>query len=182
MLTPDTKSFLHVPRSHGRGWGLTVIYRRELNIIQQSTQNYHSLEYMCVILKNDSNLFHINLCYRLPPSNYNNMTHHSFLSEFYDMTDNQLYSVGQLIILGDYNYHLDSINNSLATQFKSLLESSDLSQHVVGHTHKHGHTLDLVITRSSEQFISEIRTYKLTVSDHYFVTTCLETSTRENIN
>ena len=38
-----------------------------------------------------------------------------------------------------------------------------MSRHIVGHT------LDLVITRSSEQFISEIRTYKLTASDHYFV-------------
>ena len=85
------------------------------------------------------------------------------------MIDNQLYSAGQLIILGDFNYHLDCINNSLATQFKSLLESSDFSQHVVGPTHIHGHTLDLVITCSSEQFISEIRTYKFTVSDHYFV-------------
>ena len=85
------------------------------------------------------------------------------------MIDNQVYSAGQLIILGDFNYHLECINNSLATQFKSLLESSDSSQHVVRPTHKHGHTLDLVITRSSGQFISQIRTDTLTVSDHYFV-------------
>ena len=91
-LTPETHSFLHVPRSHGRGGGLAVLYRRGLNIIQQSTHNYHSFEYMFVILKNDSNLFCIILCYRPPPSNYNNMTHHSFLSEFSDMIDNQLYS------------------------------------------------------------------------------------------
>ena len=48
------------------------------------------------------------------------MTHHSFLSEFSNMIDNQLYSAGQLIILGDFYYHLDCINNSLATQLKSL--------------------------------------------------------------
>ena len=30
-------------------------------------------------------------------------------------------------------------------------------------------TCDLVSTRSLEQFISEIRTDKLTISDHYFV-------------
>ena len=64
---------------------------------------------MCVILKNDSNLFRINLCYRPPPSNYNNTTHHSFLSEFSDMIDNQLYSAGQLIILGDFNYHHQNV-------------------------------------------------------------------------
>ena len=113
------------------------------------------------------------------------MTHHSFLSEFSDMIDNQLYSAGQLIILGDFNYHLNCINNSLATQFKSLLKSSDLSQHVVGPSDKHGHTLNLVITHSSEHCISEIRTDKLTVFWSLFCQiwfTCLETSTREKMN
>ena len=84
------------------------------------------------------------------------------------MIDNQLYSAGQLIILGDFNYHLDCINNSLATQFKSLLKSSNLSQHVVGPTHKHGHTLDLVITRS--------------IPGCQIWPTSLKTSTREKIN
>ena len=45
-LTLESHSFLSIPRSHGRGGGLEVLYRRGLTIIQQSTQNYHSFEYM----------------------------------------------------------------------------------------------------------------------------------------
>ena len=46
-LTPETHSILHVPRSHGRGWGLAVLYRTGLTIIQQSTQIFIILS-ICV--------------------------------------------------------------------------------------------------------------------------------------
>ena len=52
-----------------------------------------------------------------------------------------------VIITGDLNFHLDNINDTDAVRFHGTLEAHGLVQHVVGKTHKKGHTLDVVITR-----------------------------------
>ena len=52
-----------------------------------------------------------------------------------------------VIITGDLNFHLDNVNDADAVHFNGTLEAYGLVQHVVGPTHKKGHTLDVVITR-----------------------------------
>ena len=52
---------------------------------------------------------------------------------------------GDLLIVGDFNFHLDDLNNRHAKRF---VDGFGLQQHVKGPTHKKGHTLDLIITRS----------------------------------
>ena len=66
-LTPENS--LIPPRSSftWKRRGFAVLYRRGFTIIQQSTQNYHCFEYMCVVLKYYYILFRINLCYRPHP-------------------------------------------------------------------------------------------------------------------
>ena len=44
-----------------------------------------------------------------------------------------------------------------------------LTQHVRESTHTHGHTLDLVITRSNETTVFDIRVTDLGISDHYAI-------------
>ena len=51
-----------------------------------------------------------------------------------------------VIITGDLNFHLDNLNDADAVRFNGTLEADGLVQHVVGPTHKKGHTLDIVIT------------------------------------
>ena len=52
-----------------------------------------------------------------------------------------------VIITGDLNFHLDNVNDADAVRFNGTLDAHGLVQHVVGPTHKKGHTLDVVITR-----------------------------------
>ncbi len=80
-----------------------------------------------------------------------------------------LLSTGQLIILGDFNFHVEERENSLAAKFINLLESFNLNQNVVGSTHQRGHTLDLIITRSDESLVSNIECFNPLISDHYAV-------------
>jgi hypothetical protein len=56
-----------------------------------------------------------------------------------------------LLVLGDFNIHLDISDDADAIKFLDLLES--LEQHVTKSTHIHGHTLDLVITCKTENII-----------------------------
>ena len=47
------------------------------------------------------------------------------------------------------NFHLDDPSDNDAKNFTDLLETFGLSQHVTAPTHLSGHTLDLLISRSS---------------------------------
>ena len=51
-----------------------------------------------------------------------------------------------VIITGDLSIHLDNVNDADAVRFNGTLEAHGLVQHVVGPTHKKGHTSDVVIT------------------------------------
>ena len=79
-----------------------------------------------------------------------------------------------VLIVGDFNIHVDNINNPRARSFSSLLESMDFTQHVNVPTHKRGHTLDLVITKGLNTKITSVRDPLL--SDHYCIFFTLETT------
>ena len=54
---------------------------------------------------------------------------------------------------GDFNLHLHDLRDIDIKKFTDLLETFSLSQHVSGPTHLSGHTLDLIITRSSDDIV-----------------------------
>jgi hypothetical protein len=62
----------------------------------------------------------------------------------------------KLIILGHFNLHIDSSCNVAGKRFLALIESFGMVQRVSGATHKRGHTLDLIITRLSDDMVSNI--------------------------
>ena len=53
---------------------------------------------------------------------------------------------GQILILGDVNYHLEDTSNGQTRDFLELLDVLNLSQLVNQPTHRLGHTLDCIIT------------------------------------
>ena len=56
-----------------------------------------------------------------------------------------------------------------ANVMKDLLESAGLEQHVHEPTHRRGHTLDLLITRTVDNLVSEVEVIRGLPSDHYAV-------------
>ena len=53
-----------------------------------------------------------------------------------------------VVIGGDLNVHVEDPSDSAANRLSDLRASFDMVQHVVGPTHRHGGTLDLVVTFS----------------------------------
>ena len=90
----------------------------------------------------------------------------SFFTEFSDYLETIVLCKEQLVVVGDFNIHVDVPNDSDSTKFLDLLESFSLQQHVVGPTHIHGHTLDLVITRQSDQILRSTPQVDSDFSDH----------------
>ena len=71
------------------------------------------------------------------------------------------------IICGDFNAHVDT-DCTDQQKFLDLLDSSNLAQSVNKPTHLHGHILDLILSLSDSNFVSNVTVCDL-VSDHALV-------------
>ena len=103
--------------------------------------------------------------------------------DFFDEFDNVLERVAtfasSIVILGDINIQLDMTESANTNTFLRLLANHDLVQHVSGPTHTGGHTLDVLITRTSVAVPSVI-VEEPTLSDHSFILAKLELTHGEN--
>ena len=61
-------------------------------------------------------------------------------------------------------------DNRDAAKFHDFIHSSGLRQYVFDPTHVKGHTLDLVLSRSTESFINNVCTTFYLPSDHAAIT------------
>lgn len=73
------------------------------------------------------------------------------------------------IIVGDFNLHVDTPSRSHVSHFLTTLDNAGFHQHVSGPTHKHGHTLDLVLSRLEDNLVTSCTVGSL-LSDHSIVT------------
>ena len=79
-----------------------------------------------------------------------------------------------MLIVGDFNYHVDNTTNPETIKFNKILELFNLQQHVKGPTDKMGRTLDLIMTRISDRLVTNIEMHDPTLSDHLAVTCMLQ--------
>ncbi|KAL6466824.1 hypothetical protein MHYP_G00246280 [Metynnis hypsauchen] len=157
---PPGYRYLQKARSTGRGGGLAVIYRCELELSLQLLPELSSFECLAFKSKHLSSVLFL-LIYRPPKPNS------SFILEISNLLATFCSSSADVIILGDMNIHVDIPSCRSATEFLQLLDCLNLKQLVVAPTHIRGHTLDLVITNSAP--LKNLQVYDLGVSDHKVV-------------
>ena len=73
------------------------------------------------------------------------------------------------------NFHLEDKSNLNAKKFNNLLHSYGLQQLVQEPTHRNNHTLDVVITRLSENTVYDLDVVDHLISDHKTVSFSLHT-------
>ena len=112
--------------------------------------------------------------YRPPYSDEHKVRMSTFFAEFADYVKTILLSNEELLILGDFNIHIDVAGDSDANKLSDFFESVGLQQHVEQHTHVQGHTLDLVISRRSDNIIEDLPRVDRFLSDHSTVLFCLK--------
>ena len=93
-----------------------------------------------------------------------------FFTEFRDLLELMSQHERPLLIAGDFNFHLDDTTNCDTIKFMDILDSANLSQHVLGPTHRKGHTLDLIITQQNSNLVTDVRILNDVFSDHQVVT------------
>ena len=77
-----------------------------------------------------------------------------------------------ILIAGDFNFHYEDPLNTDASRFRDILSIYSLCQPVLGPTHMDGHTLDLVITNSTDNLVSNTTVSDFLI-DHGAVRCCL---------
>ena len=131
----------HPSINHG---GIAIIYRSNLTVrrilldIVPKTFELH----ICSI-KQHSSAFIVAAIYRPGSVAASAM----FFEEFSSLLESLTTLRSSLVLIGDFNIHVDDLADARARHFLDILETFDLQQHVHEPTHMLGHTLDLVITR-----------------------------------
>ena len=161
-ITPPNFTLIHCPRPVGKGGGVAFIYRSYLKIIKVTIPIYSTFEALCIRLTIASSSITFLTIYRPPSSSLP-----LFISEFSSLIDKLIVYTPELVISGDFNIHFDSATDS--STFRSFLNSYHLTQHVHFPTHKYGHILDYIITKSDSTIISSVDWTIPFISDHYTV-------------
>jgi len=89
-----------------------------------------------------------------------------YFNEFSECLESVVLCSEQLIVVGDFNFHIDIQNDNDAVTLLDRVELFGLEQYVAGPTQTVGHTLDLIITRSSDKLINVSPRIDCCLSDH----------------
>ncbi|ELT91248.1 hypothetical protein CAPTEDRAFT_214477 [Capitella teleta] len=109
--------------------------------------------------------------YRLPSSSTQ-----AFFDEFDDLLEHLVMNSGQLLIIGDFDIHIDNAECTNSRNFMDLIHSYGLDQHVNTPTHRSGHTLDLAMTLRIDPH-PHVTALDLTLSDHYAIVCFIDIQT-----
>ncbi len=170
--TPQDYSYKNEPRPKGKGGGVATIYSNILSISQRAGFKYNSFEVMVlrITLSRETRvsdkspvMFVLANVYR-PPGH-----HTDFIKEFADFLSELVLAADKVLIVGDFNIHVDNEKDALESAFIDILNSIGVRQHVSGPTHCRNHTLDLILSHGIDVSGVEILQQSDDISDHYLV-------------
>ena len=158
-------SIFHFNRTDRGGGGVAFIYKDCIKLSGGKCYNYDTFE--CIVGSMtciSSKKITFVLVYR-----FTELAPSLFLTEFHNLIEKVFVQFNNLIILGDFNLHVNQVFNSEVIRFNSILSSFGLSQLVDRPTHVAGNTLDLLITNQTQMQIKDICVDHVNFSDHSFV-------------
>lgn len=158
--TPPGFVYLGKPRDFGRGGGLAIIYREKWRVAPVTVQVYNSFEVTVCQLSGPTPTI-IAALYRPPKHNKD------FISELADFLTHLSTVSPNIILVGDFNIHVDDDNNPLTKDFISCLDSLGLQQYIDFPTHVKGHILDLICCSGVRPVDCKADFFPL--SDHMFL-------------
>ena len=99
----------------------------KLSLLKKKDQKFQFSAFEQAHIVDSTGLVHFLVIYRPPPSSANGLRVSDFLSEFETFTNEVSQLPGHVIILGDFNMHVDNPSKSDVAQFLSIIESARLS-------------------------------------------------------
>lgn len=167
-------SALEIPRQHKKGGGVLLLYRNSFEVSLISNASFESYEHLDLSINYGKSNTRLLIVYRPPPSKDNGFTSSMFFDEFSKHLELLALDANRpLAIVGDFNYHMDDSFDQAAKRFADLIDSVNFRQHVNSPTHRNGHTLDLIITRATENLVQDVNVHPEFYSDHRVITCSL---------
>ena len=169
-LKPMGYDFNDSPRPGERsGGGIGILFKNSIICKVLSSGELKSFEYAHYELSFLKSKLDIHVIYRPPYSTNHPVTTATFFNEFQNYLSVAAETPSYLLIAGDFNIHMDSEDDSDKIHLCNLLDMYGLIQHVDVATHKSGHCLDLIITRSNQELLLSKPVADYMISDHMFV-------------
>ena len=165
--TLPTHNFFHSPRKDRNGGGVGVYLSKSFNVKEKKQDTWDSFEYIDLVVAGRKCLpLRLVVVYRPQRNKSKQLTTSTFFDEFSSFLEILASEPKNVVIVGDFNFHMDVKDDRDARLFNDLINSFSLQQHVVQPTHRLGHTLDLVITRMSDDLVKEVFMTHYLPSDH----------------
>ena len=169
-ITPPGYKLYQQPRAARRGGGLGFFVKDGLDPSVVPTKTCTTFENFLLKITLHKESFYLLNIYRPPSSSTT-----SFFYQFQSLLEDIHHTTENLVIISDFNFYLETTCSNSKT-FHSLIDSFDLTQKVNFSTHIHGHTLDQVLTKSNNDYISNVHTTDA-FSDHFSISFILNLST-----
>ena len=163
-LCPDGYKLMEHPRTLRRGGGTGLLFRDTLTVKIVAAGEKDSYEFAEWIVSSPPHKIRLVIVYRPPYSENHQAPTNVFIDEISDYLESLLLYKEQLLVTGDFNFHIDKLQDPDSLKFLDLLRSFGLQQHVTEATQLHGHILDLLITRVSDNLVHGV---PLTLIDRY---------------
>ena len=113
--------------------------------------------------------------YHPPPSNLTRVTNGEFLDEFTDWAAELVSTSKNVILVGDFNLHINNPNDDGACNFMETTQALGLNQNITFPTHVLGNTLDLIFSEANNKIKVGECTQGDYISDHCLITCILRT-------
>ena len=148
-----TKVLLN-PREGRTGGGTCCIHKKQLDITPIETQKRKTFEHMELKLNIQSTLVTILIVYRPESSKKNRYSMDEFFTEFANFMTKYYLLKHEVIIVGDFNFHVNKLHDPKAKRFLELIKLFSFKNIITEPTHKDGNTLDLVLIRENSILIN----------------------------
>ena len=133
-------------RQGKRGGGIGLIHKLNVKANKISSGNNEAFEQAVWKLQTSNRTLHVCAIYRPPDT-----SERLFIDDFTEFMVDVIAEYSNLIVVGDFNMHINKEENPNASIFMDTmvalgLIALGLKQHTIGSTHRSGNCLDLVFT------------------------------------
>ena len=180
VLNNDNLKLANVNRISRKGGGIALVYSNNLKVTHREDANKMSFKYAIWGLEHKGTQMTIVAIYRPPYSTTNQATMQSFFEEFTNWIETKSNECNNIIVLGDFNIHINNNQDAEANRFKDIMEALGLQQHVSFSMHRYGNTLEHIYTEIGSAVVIDYCKEGPILSDHTAVI-CGTNVQRENI-
>ena len=109
---------------------MAILYKAIMVVYNKTSETaLTSFEHCELGFTTGSKHIKIVVVYRPPPSKKNKLTNAMFFEEFSPFLQDRMSIAGDLILVGDVNFHLDKPNDAEPKKILTLLDSLNYKQH-----------------------------------------------------